>query len=145
MKLAKTTADLWARDGRIALTRTPNGHARYRTEASTSSQTNRSIDSSRQPERPICPTKLGLSRATDTLSGRYRVPSEAVSTVIRTTQPLVGYYSDKYGRPVAITVPTGCIGELDPYDCGTGAPVVFVHDHQDVTVAHARPEQYRSV
>ena len=67
-----------------------------------------------------------------------------LSTVIRTTQPIVGYYSDKYGRPVAITVPAGCLGELDPYNWGTGAHVVFILENQDVTVPHARPEQYRS-
>ena len=84
----------------------------------------------------------GVQR-TDCLAGEA-VPSDAVSTFIRTTQPTVGYYSNKYGRPVAITVPAGCIGELDPYNWGTGAHVILVHENHDVTVPNARPGQYRS-
>ena len=71
------------------------------------------------------------------------IPSDVVKAVIRTTEPIVGYYSDEHGRPAAITVPAGCIGELDPYDWGTSAHVVLVHENQDVTVPNARPEQYR--
>jgi hypothetical protein len=67
-----------------------------------------------------------------------------VKTVIRTTEPIVGYYSDEHGRPVAISVPAGCIGELDPYNWGTGAHVILVHENRDVTVPNARRGQYRS-
>jgi hypothetical protein len=68
-----------------------------------------------------------------------------VSTFIRTTRPVVGYYSDKHGRTVAITVPAGCIGELDPYNWGTDAYLILVHENEDVTVPNARPAQYRSM
>lgn len=65
-----------------------------------------------------------------------------MSTFIRTTQPAVGYYANELCRCVAITVPSGCIGELDPYDWGTRAHVILVHENQVVTVPNARPEQY---
>jgi hypothetical protein len=66
-----------------------------------------------------------------------------VSTFIRTTQPIVGYYFDDRGRPVAVTVPVGCIGEVDPHNWGTGAHVIL--ENQDVMVPNARPGQYRSM
>ena len=68
-----------------------------------------------------------------------------MSTFVRTTRPVVGYYFNDHGHPVAITVPAGCIGELDPYNWGTRAYVILVHENQDVMVPNARPGQYRSM
>ena len=67
---------------------------------------------------------------------------------VRTTEAITGYYVDKTGHHVDVTVPAGTIGEAGPEGRGQFANtrnVVLVWQNRDVVLPNLSPGQYAAI